>query len=246
MNVSTLAISVIVPAYNEEKYLADCLRCLSEQDFNLPYEIVVVDNNSTDQTAQIAESFPKVRLIEEPNQGVVFAKQTGLLAARADIAAVCDADCRPPPNWLLCAYSSLQQEGVVGVTGPLKFYDGPFWYKLPLRLGNFILFTLKFFTGKSSYCAGCNVAFKKDALLKEGGYDVTQGFGADELGLWRKLKRQGIVLLDKDFTIYASGRRAKGGFWYTIFHDILLVWLFGSFINALLKKETVKQYVPRR
>ena len=116
MNVSTLAISVIVPAYNEEKYLADCLRCLSEQDFNLPYEIVVVDNNSTDQTAQIAESFPKVRLIEEPNQGVVFAKQTGLLAARADIAAVCDADCRPPPNWLLCAYSSLQQEGVVGVT----------------------------------------------------------------------------------------------------------------------------------
>jgi hypothetical protein len=97
--VITQRISIIIPAYNEERHLADCLDSVVAQT-SLPDEVVVVDNNSTDQTVAIAARYPFVKLIREPKQGIVYARDAGFNAATGTILARTDADVVLPPDWV--------------------------------------------------------------------------------------------------------------------------------------------------
>ncbi len=229
-------ISVIVPAYNEEKLLPISLRALRQQNFNLPYEIIVINNNSTDKTVLIAKSF-KARVVNEKQKGVIFAKQKGLLAAKSEIIAVTDADTHPPSNWLATIYRAFNQPKVVAVAGPAKIYDGPIWHKKLL----FWLFKLVHFwfklTGGVFYCLGCNIAYKKTALLKQGGYDTRLSMGEDELGILSKLKREGRVVFDSKMINSISGRRAYFGFGHFLYE-----WVFhycGNYLIGKIFKRTI-------
>lgn len=118
-------ISVVIPAYNEQQYIAQCLSSLAAQT-TAPYEVIVVDNNSTDKTAEIvSRQFPNVRLIQEPNQGMAYARNAGYNAARGTIIARCDADCRPPANWIAQLEGLFTNPQTHAVTGPSEFYDYP-------------------------------------------------------------------------------------------------------------------------
>ena len=92
-------ISVIVLAYNEQYRLASCLDSLAQQSV-LPDEIIVVDNNSTDETAAVAARYSFVRVIRETKQGIVYARDTGFDAARGDLLIRLDADCQAAPDWI--------------------------------------------------------------------------------------------------------------------------------------------------
>jgi glycosyltransferase involved in cell wall biosynthesis len=233
-------ISVIVAAYNEEKLLPICLRSLRQQNFKLPYEIIVVNNNSTDKTAFIAKSF-KARVVNEKQKGVIFAKQKGLMAAKSEIIAVTDADTHPPSNWLATIYRLLDQPKVVVVVGPAKIYDGPLWHKKLL----FWFFKLVHFwyklTGGVLYCLGCNIAFKKAALLKHGGYDTRLSMGEDELGILSKLKQEGQVIFEPKMTNSISGRRAYLGVGHFLYE-----WVFhycgNYFTGKIFKRAIFKPY----
>ena len=91
-------VSFVIPVYNEADRIADCLRAIAAQTV-LPYEVIVVDNNSTDHTAGLAMLFPFVRLVHEKRQGVVYARDRGFSAARGDIIARIDADTIIPIGW---------------------------------------------------------------------------------------------------------------------------------------------------
>lgn len=94
-----LRISLVIPAYNEESHLYECL--CSALDQMVPFhEIIVVDNNSSDATARIVGGFPGVRLIREGRQGVTFARSRGFDAVRGDIIARIDADVVLPETWV--------------------------------------------------------------------------------------------------------------------------------------------------
>ena len=93
-------ISVVVPAYNEEQYIAACLSSILNQKNEALHEIIVVDNASTDATAQIAASYPGVRVVLEQNKGLPYARQRGLEEAVGDIVAYIDADTKVRPGWL--------------------------------------------------------------------------------------------------------------------------------------------------
>ena len=85
-------ISVIIPALNEEKYLPDCLKSLRNQDYSGPYEIIIADNGSADNTVRIAHDF-NARVVPCPEKKSVFyARQIGADAAQGDIIAQADAD----------------------------------------------------------------------------------------------------------------------------------------------------------
>jgi glycosyltransferase involved in cell wall biosynthesis len=84
-------VSVIVPVYNGERFLADALQSIVNQDYR-PLELIVVDDGSTDRTAEIARSFPEVRYFHQSNQGVATARNTGLAAAHGEFLAFLDAD----------------------------------------------------------------------------------------------------------------------------------------------------------
>lgn len=99
MNKTRLRVSIVIPAYNEERHLSACLQAIAKQSV-LPDEVIVVDNNSSDKTAKVAQAFPFVRVIHEKRVGRVFARNAGFDAVAGDIIGRIDADITLPPDWV--------------------------------------------------------------------------------------------------------------------------------------------------
>jgi glycosyltransferase involved in cell wall biosynthesis len=97
--VTTPLVSVIIPVYNGEEFLGGSIASVLAQDY-APFEVIVVDDGSTDATADVAKSFAGVRYIHRENGGVGAAKNTGIAAARGELYANIDADDTMPP-WKL-------------------------------------------------------------------------------------------------------------------------------------------------
>nr|WP_064571534.1 glycosyltransferase family 2 protein [Gordonia sp. LAM0048] len=97
-----ITFSVVVPVYNEEDTIGECLARLAAQSDRIT-EIVVVDNNSTDGSRAVIDAWrsthPWIRVIDEARQGLVYARNSGLDAATGDLVARIDADTRVPPDW---------------------------------------------------------------------------------------------------------------------------------------------------
>jgi len=117
-------ISVVVPAYNEAKTLGLCLASLKNQDFKKPYEVIVVDNNSTDATAAIART-ARVKLIKEIKRGAAAARNTGAAASSAPLLAFTDADSIVPSHWLSYISQSFSlNPRLAAVVGNFQFPHG--------------------------------------------------------------------------------------------------------------------------
>jgi glycosyltransferase involved in cell wall biosynthesis len=122
MQTNRLRVSIVIPAYNEESYLPRCLDALAAQTV-APFEVIVVDNNSTDRTAAIAATYPFVRLVRESRQGVVFARDRGFHAARGDIIGRIDADTVLSTNWVRQVQTVFGEGKIDAVTGKSRYYD---------------------------------------------------------------------------------------------------------------------------
>lgn len=127
-----MTLSVVIPAFDEEETIGTCLDLLGEQMEHIA-EIIVVDNNSTDATRAVVEArsatIPSIRLITEPRQGLVFARNTGLDAATSDAVARIDADTRVPPDWAQTIVAFLESdtdERWAAFCGRGEAYDLPY------------------------------------------------------------------------------------------------------------------------
>jgi len=118
-----MKISVIVPAYNEEAYIRNCLESLTKQEI-MPDEILVINNNSTDKTVAIAKQFP-VRIINEKKQGITHARNRGFDEAQYEVIARTDADTIVPPDWIKRIKKNFQDKKLVALSGPAHFYELP-------------------------------------------------------------------------------------------------------------------------
>lgn len=116
-------ISVIVPAYNAVGTLGICLHALNQQTVPRDqYEVIVVDDGSTDKTASVAESFG-VQVIRQRNKGPAAARNRGAEAAHGDVIAFTDADCEPASNWLFEITRPLDDPDIVGVKGVYRTWQ---------------------------------------------------------------------------------------------------------------------------
>ena len=116
------SVSLVIPAYNEESHLAACLESIARQTIP-PLEVIVVDNNSTDQTAAIAARYPFVTLLRESRQGVVYARDTGFDAAHGDIIGRTDADGRLAPDWVETVQQIFMEQSIDAVSGSVGYRD---------------------------------------------------------------------------------------------------------------------------
>ncbi|MDX1565811.1 MAG: glycosyltransferase family 2 protein, partial [Phycisphaeraceae bacterium] len=115
---SSASITLYIPCFNAKRTLAECLEGVMAQTRPAD-EILVIDDGSTDGSAEIAEQLP-VRVIQhEVNRGLGAARNTALEAAGGDLVASLDADCVPDPNWLGRLADQLEPDNVIGAGGQL-------------------------------------------------------------------------------------------------------------------------------
>ncbi|MCK5832059.1 glycosyltransferase [bacterium] len=127
MSVNNLPfVSVIIPVYNFEKYIAKCIDPLLNQEYpKESFEIIVVDNGSTDATPEIVQRYEKVRLLYEREvQSSYAARNTGIKKAKGQVIALIDADCIPEKQWISEGVKTLLESGTDLVGGPVKFFYG--------------------------------------------------------------------------------------------------------------------------
>jgi glycosyltransferase involved in cell wall biosynthesis len=112
----------VVPLFNEERWVDECVQALLAQDYPADrYEILVVDNNSTDQSAARVERYPRVRLLREPAQGDFAARNRGVRESTGDIIAFTDADTAPERGWLRALVDCMSPSGPNLLVGRLLF-----------------------------------------------------------------------------------------------------------------------------
>lgn len=158
-------ISVVIPAFNEEKYLSRCLGAFKKQTFT-DYELIVVDNNSTDKTAQIAKKFG-ARVVNERKQGMIPARERGFHEAQAEIIARTDADTVIMPNWLKIIYNTFQKHPkVVAMTGPFLSPSSRIPDKITKEFSNLISVKLGKLLFGHICLLGPNMALRKSAWKK--------------------------------------------------------------------------------
>ena len=117
-----MKVSVVVPFYNAERTLAECLEALADQDY-AEYEVILVDNNSTDLSPAIAREFLEThpdfeaQLVREQRQGVSIARNSGARLATGEIIANTDSDCLPTRSWLSELVEAFADEEIAAVAG---------------------------------------------------------------------------------------------------------------------------------
>jgi glycosyltransferase involved in cell wall biosynthesis len=204
MNVGKPKISVIIPAKNAGKVISNCLEAVFAQSYEL-YEVIVVDGYSTDKTVEKAKVFP-VEVFYEDYGAVGGARQVGLEKAKGEYVAFTDADCIPEKNWLKNLVKEFSGD-VMGIGGGIKNIGEGIWGKsIALIIDTFLgsansvqgrLFKEKRFVKSIS---GCNSMYRRETLLKIGGFNVRLSVN-EETELNRRLSKIGKLLYTPDAVV---------------------------------------------
>lgn len=207
-----MRLSVVVPAYNEERYLVPCLRALREQRVEL--ELIVVDNASSDATPEIAKEYADV-VVREERKGVAFARERGWRSAGGEIIAFTDADTIVAPDWAERVLEAMQ-DSVIAVYGPVYLSDG-LWHERLLARYAFTGFLLLNHLLGLVHFSGQNFAVRRSALERVGGFNLRLR-SAEDVELSRRLKREGRIRFIREMKVYTSSRRLRKGYLRFLWH----------------------------
>ncbi|MEI7741951.1 MAG: glycosyltransferase family A protein [bacterium] len=158
-----MKVSIVIPAYNEEKMIAVCLQSLKQQTCQAD-EIIVVDNNCVDATASIALDFG-VKVIREEKQGIAQARGCGFDAATGDIILRCDADTIALPDWVMKTKNHFEKYNSDAVTGPCFMHDRGYGKAFGYLHRVSFFWASRLFQGHHTLF-GSNMALKKSAWEK--------------------------------------------------------------------------------
>lgn len=201
-------ISVVIPAYNEEKYISKPLESLKKQNYPRDsYEIIVVDHASSDATGQIAKELGAIVVRKEDKKGVGDARQHGFEAAKGEIIASTDADTELPENWLSVIDEKLKNPDIICVGGKAVPSEGNFIIFFLFRIYHQFLLVNQFF-GKTLPW-GFNFAVRKEAFEKIGGFNIELRTSEDwdlALRLQSQFGKKAVVY-DSDLVAYTSTRK---------------------------------------
>ena len=238
------SITVVVPAFNEEAYIASCLEALKNQRFYLPFDVIVVDNASTDKTPEIVGQY-SCTLLRTTIRNQLLAKSTGVKAAKGETVAILDADCIPPPDWLGNIHKAMQDGDCVAVTCGYRFADLPLWGRTYVFLVQRVLFGIyRTVLRTMPLVIGGNVAFRRDCCTRQGGYPILGGIAETELGFARRLNRCGRIRYAPDMEVSSSSRRFSRGIFYFLWNYKIAQYFAPYFlrrIDTILSKSRLRE-----
>ena len=204
--------SVVVCAYQAEETIEECLRSLTELDYP-NFEVLVVDDGSTDATAQIARRFP-VRLLSGGRLGLSGARNLGLEHASGEIVAYIDADAMADPDWLTYLALALEAPGAAGAGGPNPIPpDDPSTAQCVARVPGGPIHVL-LDDERAEHVPGCNMAFRREQLSEIGGFDpVYRAAGDDVDACWKLLDRGYEIRFHPSALVWHRRRNSVRDFW---------------------------------
>ncbi len=211
-----MTLSFVIPAFNEERYLPDCLRSILRETAGMgaAVEIIVVNNASTDRTGEVALSFPGVRVVDEPRKGLPHARQAGFLASSGDLVANVDSDSRLPAGWVAEVLRSFAADrSLAALSGPLVYYDLSPRESLLVRVfyaTAWITYALnRYVLRVGSMVQGGNFVVARPALERIGGFNLALTFYGEDTDIARRLHEVGRVHFTFHLKMFSSARRLK-------------------------------------
>jgi peptidoglycan/xylan/chitin deacetylase (PgdA/CDA1 family) len=230
-----LTISIVIPAYNEEKLLPQCLASLKAQDYGGKYELIVVNHASTDGTARVAQKYGARILICTDRSGSVGAicpRDVGAREAQGDIIIQADADTVYPVDWLTkIARVFESRPEVVGLSGRFIYKSPPSWARLEYFIRDRLNRATQKVFGRPIIISGATFAFRREAFFKIGGYQL-KAYSPDQYNISTRLRRQGKVVYDSAITVQTSHRAVQKPF-PVIIGDVAVH--FGRFSGDFIK-----------
>ncbi|HZL43719.1 MAG TPA: glycosyltransferase [Verrucomicrobiae bacterium] len=198
-------VSVVVASYNAERTLLACLDSLRR--LNYPdYEVILVDDGSTDRTSQIAgeirnrygeagESANKfISIRHERNFGLSAARNTGIAAASGEVIAFTDADCRADEDWLYYLVGDLLDGSFAGIGGPNLLPPEDSYVASAVMVSPGGPMHVMLTDRRAEHIPGCNMAFYKSVLQEIGGFDPTFRKAGDDVDLCWRLQQCGYQI----------------------------------------------------
>ncbi len=247
----SMKLSIVIPAYNEEKYIGRCLTSVFSQIETLggrfDIEVIVVNNTSVDRTAEIAAEFADVLVVNENQKGLTKARQAGFAASKGDLVANVDADSKLPEGWIEKVFSEFEKnEKLVALSGPF-IYDHSsrlssffvwFWY----RVGQMTHFVNQYIFKNGAMLQGGNFILRRNALEKIGGYDTSIDFWGEDTDIAKRISKVGRVKFTFKLPMITSPRRfRKDGFIVAAWkYFINYIWVLFSGKPFLKEYEEIK------
>jgi glycosyltransferase involved in cell wall biosynthesis len=211
-------VSIIVCSYNGAKTLGECLESLGQLDYP-HYEIILVDDGSTDNTPEIAARFPDVRYIYQTNHGLSHARNHGAALAKGEIFAYTDSDCMADPDWLYYLLSTLLGGDYGGVGGPNVSPPAQNWIQACVAAApggpSHVLLT----DTVAEHIPGCNMAWYRWAFENVGGFDPEYHKAGDDVDFCWRVQQAGhaiafsptaVVWHHRRFTLRAFRKQQEG------------------------------------
>ncbi|MDQ3108653.1 MAG: glycosyltransferase [Bacteroidota bacterium] len=237
-------ISIILPVRNEEKNIAVCLESLD--GLNYPkekYEIILVDDHSTDRTKNIAQQFSKLihnlKIVDNLPQaaGKKSAITLGIEAAKGEYIATTDGDCSVPENWLLNIALEFEKRDAVFVAGPVAYKKQFSILRDMLQIEQLVLQIVSAGAMKMGFplmCSGANLAYKKQFFKDSGGYEQDKFVSGDDMMLLlktRHLPKENIRFISKKSSIVRTNSAA--GFTEAIHQRSRWISKFSAYSSGL-------------
>ncbi len=226
-----IKFSIIIPALNEEENIENAIKSLLGLNYNREnFEIIVVDNDSSDQTSEKAKSAGADKVVVELIRGTNFARERGRREASGEIIAFLDSDSEVCPDWLIIIEKDLSIEGVAAVSGP---YDYGFkglqksMSELNDRMvSKFVPQLLYFvFRRKAGVLIGGNFAGYAYVFEEIGGLPPIKFWGDDAATAMLISRKVGTVLFDMDLKIKSSARRFKKDGYFQLFYHYITTYM---------------------
>ena len=230
-----MQLAFVIPAYNEQALIGKCVESVLaeiKRSGRTGIDVVVVNNNSTDRTAEIAGSYAGVRVVDEKQKGLVSARDGGFRATTAELVANIDADTLVPPGWLDTVFTEFEKDPtLVCLSGPYIYYDLSAWNRFLIilfyGLTKLIYWLNRYILRVGSVVQGGNFVLKRDAWIKAGGFNREIKFYGEDTDVAVRLSKVGGVKFTLRLKMLTSGRRLaeEGVFRTALTYTLNFFWV---------------------
>jgi glycosyltransferase involved in cell wall biosynthesis len=193
-DVALPKVSVIICSYNGASTVESCLRSMRRIRYPGEYEVIFVDDGSTDNTQQILRKFPEVRNIRQKNMGLSFARNVGMQQATGQIIVYTDSDCEADEDWLYYIALSMVRSKHGGMGGPNLIPDEGSWIADCVGLSPGGPTHVMIDDRTAEHVPGCNMAFWRDIAMKVGGFDSQFRKAGDDVDFIWRLQHLGYTI----------------------------------------------------